>query len=50
MSIALAREVANRISDENSVILWNIINNFNIDKHNLDDLLALCHIMLEELK
>jgi hypothetical protein len=50
MSIALASEVANRVSDENSVILWNIINKFNPEKNSTDDLLALCYIMLEELK
>ena len=50
MSIELAKAVANKVSDENSVVLWGIIKGFNPKKHSMNDLMALCNIMLGELE
>ena len=49
MNIELVKEVANRVSNENSVILWNMLKkDISDDKANY--LYALCYIMLEELE
>ena len=50
MNDELLREAANRVSDSNSVVLWNLINNFDENKHDINDLYSVALGMLEELE
>ena len=48
MSLELAEETIKHLDNKNAVMLKNIIDNFDYQKHEMDDLMALCVIMLEE--
>ena len=50
MNEELLRETANRVSDANSVVLWNLINAFDDSKYDINDLYAVALKMLEELE
>ena len=50
MNEKLLIETANRVSDANSVVLWNLINVFDDSKHDINDLYAVALKMLEELE
>ena len=48
MSLELAEETIKHVDTTNGIVLKNIIDNFDYQKHEMDDLMALCVIMLEE--
>lgn len=50
MNEELLRETANRVSDANSVVLWNLINGFDESKHDINSLYTVALMMLEELE
>ena len=47
MSLELAEETIKYLENEDALVLKKIIDNFDYQKHEMDDLMALCLIMLE---
>ena len=50
MSLELAEETIRHVDTANGIVLKNIIDNFDYQKHEMDDLVALCLMMLNELE
>ena len=48
MSLELAEETIKHLGNKNALVLKNIIDNFDYQKHEMDYLMALCLIMIEE--
>jgi hypothetical protein len=50
MSLELAEETIKHLGNEDALVLKRIIDNFDYQKHEMDDLMGLCLVMLNELE
>ena len=54
INLDLVKEVANKVSDTDSILLWDLIAGFENGKyhmdHHINDTYALCAMMLEEVE